>query len=133
MLSVITFIYPKVLPHKLKGGIALLKAVRTWEEGCIKYLQLKFIKSDFYGPSIELVLKKDGEATPEVEPVKESYCIEDISVAIGIDKTVAKAATEIFAIYGKFYLVSKYGKILIEDPSRVEETFSNFKKQISLF
>lgn len=110
----------------------MIKKTRSWIEGETQFVHLRFIERDFYGPWVDLLLEKKEEMIPVVEVNSESYNFEDASVAEGLNKTVEKAAKEIFEMYGKYKLISKFGVIEIKSED-TEKAFDDFQKRIILF
>ena len=98
MLSVIIFMYSKVLPHKrpyiLRGGKRMLREIRSWQEGKTIFSHVKYVGRDFYGPMLDLIIIHEEDLMPVVEVIASSYKFEDATIADGINVTVEKAAKE---------------------------------------
>ena len=67
----------------------MLKVVRRWTEDDNKtYTHLRYSARDFYGPTVDLLMEKKEELLPIVEVIPQSYKVEDVTVADGINKTI---------------------------------------------
>lgn len=110
----------------------MLKEVRHWAEDKKVYTHLRYARRDFYGPTVDLLMEKKEELSPIVEVIPQSYKFEDVTVAEGINKTIANAAKEIFEKYGEHKIKTKFGCILINSTD-TEKAFSDFKDRIILF
>lgn len=136
MLSVIIFMYSKVLPHKrpyiLRGGKMMLREIRRWQEEKTIFSHVKYVKRDFYGPMIDLIIIHEEDLMPVVEVIASSYKFEDVTIADGINVTVEEAAKEIFDKYGEHKIKTKFGCIRIRS-SDTKKAFADFKYSIILF
>lgn len=136
MLSVIIFMYSKVLPHKrpyiLRGGKRMLREIRSWQEGKTIFSHVKYVGRDFYGPMLDLIIIHEEDLMPVVEVIASSYKFEDVAIADGINVTVEKAAKEIFDKYGNHKIKTKFGDVLITS-SNTTEAFDDFRKSLLLF
>lgn len=110
----------------------MLKEIRTWKEGKTTFSHVKYIERDFYGPMVDLLIEKKEEMLPIVKAISGSYKFENVTVADGINATMANAAKELFEKYGEHKIQTKFGLILISSKD-TEKIFSDFKERIILF
>lgn len=93
---------------------------------------LEYSARDFYGPAMQLRETIIEGSIPKIEPLTDTYICEETSTAIGSEKLVEQFSTEYYEKKGKFYLVSKFGTILI-DSEKAGEIIKDFKCKIRIF
>lgn len=98
----------------------------------ISKTEIEYSARDFFGPSIKLKETIIKGEKPTLEPLLETYRCEETSISTGAEKLLQEFAKEYYKKYGSFYLVSNFGKILI-DSDNVEEIIKSFKLKISIF
>lgn len=113
-----------------RKGIWTVKILQ--DENNVSKKVLEYSARDFYGPAMQLRETIIKDSIPKIEPLTDTYIYEETSTAIGAEKLVEQFSTEYYKKKGKFYLVSKFGTILI-DSEKTDEIIKAFKCKIRIF
>ncbi len=101
-------------------------------EGNLSKRILEYSARDFYGPTMQLRETIIKGKIPQIEPLPDTYMCDETSVSVGAEKLAEQFSTEYYKKKGKFYLISKFGTILI-DSEKAGEIIKAFKYEIQIF
>ena len=93
---------------------------------------LEYSVRDFYGPTMQFRETIIKGKIPQIEPLPDTYMCDETSVSAGAEKLAEQFSTEYYKKKGKFYLISKFGTILINS-EKTGEIIKDFKCKIRIF
>ena len=110
----------------------MLREIRRWQEGKTIFSHVKYVKRDFYGPMLDLIIIHEEDLMPVVEVIASSYKFEDVAIAEAINVTLEKAAKENIDNNENNKIKTKFGDVLITS-NNTTEAFDDFRKSLLLF